>query len=173
MRIRNPKPREATLVYELQKEVLADLALDLEGVKGQLQMFPEGTFIAEDKQDDGSWKPVGMLSSVLWTDDFAPDFGKIHGTYPHTHMSTGKVLFIHTIAVLEARRGKGVGTKLIGEALNLTALLQLDRVQIISDKPNLSLLEKLGFAIVRPLPEFIPYHQARFVQPMLLEIRLA
>lgn len=172
LRIRHPKLKEAESIYQLQKDILEDLALDLEGVKAQLQMFPEGTFMAEEKKDETEWLPLGVIFTVLWDRNFSPDFGKLHGTYPHTHLSSGTVMYIHTVVVSPEHLKKGVGTKLIGEELNLAALLQLERIMVISSKETLSLFERLGFEIVRSLPEFLPHHQVRFRQPMLMELRL-
>jgi ribosomal protein S18 acetylase RimI-like enzyme len=172
LRTRNPKLKEAQKVFELQESILDDLAMDLQSVKAQLQMFPEGTYLAEQKMEDDEWVPVGLISSVRWESSFTPDFGKLHGTYSHTHISTGSRLFVHTIAVASEHRQKGIATRLIGEELNLAALLTLDSVMVVSSKQNLSLVENLGFTIVQHLPEFLPYHQEKFQQPMLMEITL-
>jgi GNAT superfamily N-acetyltransferase len=172
LRIRNPKLKEAEAVYQLQKDFLGELALDLSGIKAQLQMFPEGNFIAEEEAGKNKMRALGVIFTVLWDRDFTPDFGRIHGTYPHTHHTSGTVMYIHTVVVSPEHLKKGVGTKLIGEELNLAALLQLERINVVSPKSTLPVFERLGFEIVRPIPEFLAEHQVKFRQPMLMELRL-
>jgi hypothetical protein len=176
LRIRTPNRKEAKHLYELQRDIFDEVALDLDCIEAQLSMFPEGFFVAELEQtnEEGAkvMRPVGLAIAVLWDSSFIPDYGKIHGTYPHTHTSSGKMLFIHTVGVHIKSGGKGIGTALVGSELNLAALLNLDTVRVISNRLGMKLFERLGFAIVQPLPEFLPFNQDKFPYPMLMELRL-
>jgi ribosomal protein S18 acetylase RimI-like enzyme len=173
MQIRTPSKKDVKTLLDFESKIDKDLAADRMSIEALIQMFPEGFFIAEGDEHvkgvESEQTIIGFVSAVLWDNSFIPDFGKLHGTYSHTHTSSGKTMFIHTLLVSPENRRKGIGTALVGEELNLAALLQLDRVCLISPKKGVKMFERLGFSIIQHLPEFLPYHQDRFVQPMLME----
>ena len=167
---------EAKSVYKFVERIFRDLAPDLESVKGLLQMFPEGFFQLELEQQNDlgalEWVPVGLIFSVLWDTHYLPDFSKLDKTFAHTHSSSGKIMHIHTLGVLPEHRRKGIGRILMGSELNLAALLNLEKISVISKGTNVKFFEVQGFSVVRPVPEFIPFHQNIFPQPMLMELIL-
>jgi ribosomal protein S18 acetylase RimI-like enzyme len=167
---------EAESVHKFGKMILEDLAPDLESVKALLQMFPEGFFQLELEQQNDlgalEWVPVGLISSVLWDTHYLPDFSKLEKTVAHTHSSGGKIMHIHTLGVLPEQRRKGIGRVLMGSELNLAALLNLEKISVISQGTTVKFFEVQGFSIVRPVSEFIPFHQDKFPQPMLMELIL-
>jgi ribosomal protein S18 acetylase RimI-like enzyme len=172
MRLRTPERRDAEAISVLSRAIMDDIAPDSTELAAQLHMFPQGSFIVEELSEDGTPELVGLVSAVLWAGDYEPNFGKLHGVYTHTHFSSGNVLFIHTLIVKPEFRKKGLGNKLIGAEINFAALLEVDHILAISSTNSLHIFERLGFSIRRPLPEFLPYHQDRFPQPMLMELKM-
>jgi ribosomal protein S18 acetylase RimI-like enzyme len=172
LNVRNPKPRDAQELFELERTIMGEIATDYQEVAAQLQMFAEGCFVAEVEGERGTRESVGVVSAVLWEENYEPDFGKLHGVYTHTHLSSGTVLFVHTIIVKPEFRRKGLGNKLLGAEVNFAALLEMGSILAVSSRNSLKLFERLGFTIRRHLPEFLPYHQDRFPQPMLMELML-
>jgi len=172
LKLRTPERKDANNIYEFGISIMDELAPGREMIEAQLALFPEGNFIAEKAAEDDMAGIAGFVFAVLWDITYEPDFGAIFGKYPHTHASSGKKMFIHTLLVDPSFRRMGLGNKLLGAELNLAALLNVQRVLAVSSTKSLKMYEKLGFTIDRPLPEFLPYHQDRFPQPMLLELVL-
>jgi ribosomal protein S18 acetylase RimI-like enzyme len=131
----------------------------------RMRLHPQGFLVAEE---DG--RIAGLLTSLRMTeetDEKAKRLREFAGMPDEkAHTPDGTVFYIRSVAVRKERQGKGVGTKLIMNALALARELGCSIAVLTSTQNNERFYESLGFRRTGGYEDFHGAKQARFEMPL-------
>jgi ribosomal protein S18 acetylase RimI-like enzyme len=162
---------EATLV---ERRVWGRMAATLNELQRRLFALPEAFLLAELQRPGRSPQIVGLANGLLWTRDFPRSYVDYERMLPSaSHNPRGDVLYLASLGVDQALRGRGVGLRLVLEAIEVGRRRHLKMTRLIANGRSRSLYGRAGFDVVRPLPRLFRQHRDLMPQPVLMELPLA
>ena len=161
---------EATLV---ERQVWGRLGASLNELQRRLFALPEAFLLAELQRPAQSPRIVGLTNGLLWTRDFPRSYLDFERILPSaSHNPRGDVLYLVSLGVEPGLRGRGIGLRLVQEAIEVGRRRHLKHVRLISNGRSRPLHERAGFQVVRPLPRLFRQHRDLMPQPVLMELPL-
>jgi len=161
---------EATLV---ERRVWGRLGASLNELQRRLFALPEAFLLAELQRPAQSPQIVGLTNGLLWTRDFPRSYLHYERILPSaSHNPRGDVLYLASLGVEQGLRGRGIGLRLVQEAIEVGRRRHLKQVRLISNSRSRPLYERAGFEIVRRLPRLFRQHRDLMPQPVLMELPL-
>ena len=161
---------EATLV---ERRVWGRMGASLNELQRRLFALPEAFLLAELQRPGQPHQIVGVTNGLLWTRDFPRSYLEYERILPSaSHNPRGDVLYLASVGVDPALRSRGIGLRLIQEAIEVGRRRHLKQVRLIANSRARALYERAGFAIVRPLPRLFRQHRDLMPQPVLMELPL-
>ncbi|MEO8044506.1 MAG: GNAT family N-acetyltransferase [Spartobacteria bacterium] len=112
--VRNTRPEDFAQIIDMTREVYRDSpSWKVEQLASHLEVFPEGQFVAVEKE---TGRVVGMAASliVLWDDyDMTMSWRDFtdHGTF-RNHDPKGRTLYGAEVMVRPSEQGRGIGKKI-------------------------------------------------------------
>lgn len=130
--VRNTRPEDFAHIIEMTREVYHDSpSWKVEQLASHLAVFPEGQFVAVEKE---TGRVVGMAASLIvdWDDyDMRAswrDFTE-HGTFQNHNPTTGRTLYGAEVMVRPNEQGRGIGKKIYAARRELVRRLGLLRIR--------------------------------------------
>jgi len=161
---------EATLV---ERQVWGRLGASLNELQRRLFALPEAFLLAELQRPAQSPRIVGLTNGLLWTRDFPRSYLDYERILPSaSHNPRGDVLYLVSLGVEPGLRGRGIGLRLVQEAIEVGRRRHLKQVRLISNGRSRPLHERAGFQVARPLPRLFRQHRDLMPQPALMELSL-
>lgn len=152
MIIRNATLEDIEKVSILEKQIEKDNAATYKTLILRFKMFPKGFYVAEENGEI-----IGYVESCLWDKESFQTFKEVKD-FPRQHNANGKTLYIIFLAVGEKHRMKGTGSELIKTLQKYAEFHNLNKVQLVAgDGFLVDFYKKLGFRIIKKLPDFLPY----------------
>ena len=161
---------EATLV---ERRVWGRLAATLIELQRRLFALPESFLLAELQRPGRPPQVVGLTNGLLWTREFPRSYIEYEKLVPSaSHNPRGDVLYIASVCVDGPLRGRGVGLRLIQEAVEVGRRRHLKLVRLIGNQRSRPLYDRAGFQVIRPLPRLFRQHRDLMPKPVLMELPL-
>lgn len=161
---------EATLV---ERRVWGRLGASLNELQRRLFALPEAFLLAELQRPGLTPQIVGLTNGLLWTRDFPRSYVEYEKLLPSaSHNPRGDVLYLASVGVEPSLRGRGIGLRLIQEAIGVGRRRHLKQVRLIANSRSRTLYERAGFEAVRPLTRLFRQHRDLMPQPVLMELSL-
>ncbi len=161
---------EATLV---ERRVWGRMAVTLNELQRRLFAFPEAFLLAELRRPGGRSQVVGLTTGLIWTRDYSRSFSEYQSASPSgSHNPRGDVLYIVSLGVDPALRGRGIGLGLLQEATEVARRRHLKYCRTIANSRCESLCERGRFRVVRSLPRLFRHQRDLMPRPVLMELSL-
>jgi ribosomal protein S18 acetylase RimI-like enzyme len=161
---------EATLV---ERRVWGRLAATLIELQRRLFALPESFLLAELQRPGRAPQIVGLTNGLLWTREVPRSYIEYEKLIPSaSHNPRGDVLYVASVGVDEPLRGRGIGLRLIQEAVEVGRRRHLKLVRLIGNQRSRALYDRAGFQIIRPLPRLYRQHRDLMPKPVLMELPL-
>lgn len=171
--IRPARPDDLEEATRLERRVWGGLAATLNELQRRLFALPEAFLLAELQRPGGSPRIVGLTSGLLWTRDFPRSYAAYERMVPSSsHNPRGDVLYLASIGVDEALRGRGIGLTLLKSTIEVGRKRHLKYSRLIANQRSQQICARAGFAVVRPLPRLYREHRDLMPQPLLMEMPL-
>ena len=168
--IRPARPDDLEEATLLERRVWGRMAASLNELQRRLFALPEAFLLAEVQRPGPAPQIVGLTNGLLWTRDFPRSYLQYERTLPSaSHNPRGDVLYLASVGVDPVLRGRGIGLRLIQEAIEVGRRRHLKQVRLIVNGRSRPLCERAGFIVVRPLPRLFRQHRDLMPQPALLE----
>ncbi len=130
--VRNTRPEDFAQIIDLTREVYHDSpSWKVEQLASHLAVFPEGQFVAAEKESD---RVVGMAASLIvdWDDyDMRASWRDFtdHGTFQNHNQVTGRTLYGAEVMVRPSEQGRGIGKKIYAARRELVRRMGLLRIR--------------------------------------------
>ncbi len=171
--IRPARPDDLEEATRLERRVWGGLAATLNELQRRLFALPEAFLLAELQRPGGSPRIVGLTSGLLWTRDFPRSYVEYERMVPSSsHNPRGDVLYLASIGVDEALRGRGIGLTLLKSTIEIGRKRHLKYSRLIANQRSQPVCARAGFEVVRPLPRLYREHRNLMPRPLLMEIPL-
>ncbi len=171
--IRPARPDDLEEATLLERRVWGPLAATLNELQRRLFALPEAFLLAEIYRPGRLPQIVGLANGLLWTRDFPRSYLEYEKTLPSgAHNPRGEVLYLTSLGVDESLRGRGVGLRLLLEAVEVGRRRHLKLVRLIGNQRSRPLYQRAHFAVVQPLPRMFRQHRDLMPQPVLMEFPL-
>jgi len=171
--IRPARPDDLEEATRLERRVWGSLAATLNELQRRLFALPEAFLLAELQRAEGTPRIVGMTNGLLWTRDFPRSYLEYERMVPSSsHNPRGDVLYLASIGVDEALRGRGIGLTLLKATIEVGRKRHLKYSRLIANQRSRALCVRAGFEAVRPLTRLYREHRKVMPQPLLMEIPL-
>jgi ribosomal protein S18 acetylase RimI-like enzyme len=136
-------------VASLEKCIEGDDAADLAVLISRQEMFPDGFLVAIENGE-----VVGYIESCLWDRN---EFASAYLEYPKYHNANAKALYVIFLAAHPDHRGKGIGGRLVQSLQEVAKDMGKEKIILVARDKLLKFYGKLGFTIIKALPEFLSY----------------
>lgn len=161
---------EATLV---ERRVWGRLGASLNELQRRLFALPEAFLLADLQRPGQPPQIVGLTNGLLWTRDFPRTYLEFERALPSaSHNPRGDVLYLVSLGVDPGLRGRGIGLRLLQEAIEVGRRRHLKQVRLIASSRSRPLCERAGLTLARPLPRLFRQHRDLMPQPVLMELPL-
>lgn len=158
---------EATLV---ERRIWGRMAATLNELQRRLFALPEAFLLAELHGPGRPHQIVGLINGLLWTRDFPRSYAEYERMLPSaSHNPRGDVLYLASLGVDHALRGRGIGLRLVVEAIEVGRRRHLKVTRLIANSRSRPLYARAGFEMIRPLPRIFRQHRDLMPQPVLME----
>jgi ribosomal protein S18 acetylase RimI-like enzyme len=162
---------EATLV---ERRIWGRMSASLNELQRRLFALPEAFLLAELRRPGHRQQIVGLTNGLIWTRDFPRSYSQYEKMLPSSsHNPRGDVLYISSLGVDPPLRGRGIGLKILQEALEVGRRRHLKVTRLIANSRSQQLYARAGFQTVRPLPRIFRQHRDLMPQPVLMENHLS
>ncbi len=168
--IRSARPDDLEEATLLERRVWGRMGATLNELQRRLFALPEAFLLAELQRPGRAPQIVGLTNGLLWTRDFPRSYVQYEGMLPSSsHNPRGDILYVASLGVDPPLRGRGIGLRLIREALEVARRRHLKLTRLIANSRSRPLYLKAGFQVVRPLPRLYRQHRDLMPQPVLME----
>lgn len=106
----------------------------------RLTTYPSGCYLARDGE-----KPVGVLTTELWSDFHEPRIGSRAADF---HDPQGKILYVTSFGLLNDYRGKGLGMRMVDLMKDHLEKHGLKHIYLRTSKAR-AFYEKAGFECLK------------------------
>jgi len=172
--IRPTRPDDLEEAALLERRVWGRLAASLNELQRRLFALPEAFLLAELQVPGRPAQIVGLTNALVWTREFPRSYAGYEKMLPSaSHNPRGDILYVASIGVDPGLRGRGVGSRLLEETLEVGRRRHLKVARLIANSRSQSLYIRAGFAVVRPLPGLFRRHRDLMPKPALMECPLA
>ncbi|MFQ5877055.1 MAG: GNAT family N-acetyltransferase [Acidobacteriota bacterium] len=171
--IRPARPDDLESATLLERRVWGRLAAPLNELQRRLFALPEAFLLVELRQPGRRPRIIALTNGLLWTRDLPRSPSRFERLLNSaSHNPRGDVLFIASLQVERAFRGRGIGLRLLQEAIDVGRRRHLKIVRLIANHRSRPLFQRAGFEIVRPLPRLFRRHRDLMPRPVLMEMPL-
>lgn len=171
--IRPARPDDLEESTRLERRVWGTMSATLIELQRRLFALPEAFLLAELHRPGRPSRIVGLTNGLLWTREFPRSFAEYEKKPPSSsHNPRGDVLYVASLGVDAELRGRGVGFRLLQEAIEVGRRRHLKLARLIASRRSRSLCARAGFEAVRPLPRLYRPYRDLMPQPVLMEIPL-
>lgn len=171
--IRPARPDDLEEAALVEQRVWGRMAASLNELQRRLFALPESFLLAELHRPGRQPQIVGLTNGLLWTRDFPRSYFEYERILPSaSHNPRGDVLYIASLGVDEPLRGRGIGQRLILEAVMVGRRRHLKLARLIGNQRSRTLYARVGFEVARPLPRLFRQYRDLMPQPTLLELPL-
>jgi ribosomal protein S18 acetylase RimI-like enzyme len=171
--IRPARPDDLEEATLLERRVWGRMGATLNELQRRLFALPEAFLLAELQRPGRPLQIVGITNGLLWTRDFPRSYAQYERMLPSSsHNPRGDVLYVASLGVEPALRGRGIGLRLVQDALEVARRRHLKLTRLIANSRSRALYQKIGFEVVRPLPRLYRQHRDLMPQPVLMELPL-
>ncbi|HEU4401454.1 MAG TPA: GNAT family N-acetyltransferase [Candidatus Polarisedimenticolia bacterium] len=171
--IRPARPDDLEEATLLERRIWGRLAVTLNELQRRLFALPESFLLAELQRPGRLPQIVGMANGLLWTRDFPRSYLEYEKMLPSSsHNPRGDVLYLASIGIDEPLRSRGIGLRLVQEAVEVGRRRHLKLTRLIANTRSRPLCARVGFEVVRPLPRLFRQHRDLMPQPVLMELPL-
>ena len=171
--IRPARPDDLEDATLLERRVWGGMAATHNELQRRLFALPESFLLADLQRNGVPGSIVGMINGVIWTRDFprAPrDYEKV---LPSTsHNPRGDVLYIASLSVDPAWRGRGIALRILQEIAAVGRRRHLKYLRLLGNSRCRPLMERAGFQEARPLNALFRQHRDLMPEPALMEMPL-
>lgn len=168
--IRPAQPDEIPAIAEVERQIWSRLAASQEELTRRQAFLSNAFLVAEE-----GGVIVGLANAIRWSERRRGGIEQAHtdprGLHIH-HDPWGEVLYIVSLGVLPRYRGRGIGRRLIEREIEVARRMGIEKVQLIAHARSQPLYERIGFRIVRELPDFMPEHSEILAGAVLMEYHL-
>jgi GNAT superfamily N-acetyltransferase len=171
--IRPARPDDLEEAALVERRVWGRMAASLIELQRRLFALPESFLLAELHRAGRRPLIVGLTNGLLWTRDFPRSYLEYERMLPSaSHNPRGDVLYIASVGVDETLRGRGIGQRLVLEAVMVGRRRHLKLARLIGNQRSRTLYARVGFEAVRPLTRLFRQHRDLMPQPTLMELPL-
>ncbi len=171
--IRPARPDDLDEATLLERRVWGRLAAPLKELQRRLFALPESFLLAELHRVGRGPRIVAMTNGLLWTREFPRSYLQYEKILASaSHNPRGDVLYIASIGVDGALRGRNIGLRLLKEAIEVARRRHLKVVRAVANHRSRSLFGRAGFELIRPLPRLYRQHRDLMPRPVLMELSL-
>lgn len=171
--IRPARPDDLEDATLLERRVWNGLAATLNELQRRLFALPEAFLLAELQRTGLPSTIVGMINGVIWTRDFPRTPADYEKVLPSTsHNPRGDVLYIASLGVDPAWRGRGIALRILQEIAAVGRRRHLKYLRLLGNTRCRPLMERAGFQESRSLNGLFRQHREQMPQPVLLEMPL-
>ncbi|MBA3354116.1 MAG: GNAT family N-acetyltransferase [Verrucomicrobiota bacterium] len=130
--VRHTRLEDFNQIIEMTREVYHDSpSWKVEQLSSHLEVFPEGQFVAAEKE---TGRVVGMAASLIvsWDDyDMRASWRDFtdHGTFQNHNPGTGRTLYGAEVMVRPSEQGRGIGRKIYAARRELVRRMGLLRIR--------------------------------------------
>jgi ribosomal protein S18 acetylase RimI-like enzyme len=134
-------------VASLESQIDSEHAANLSTLIARQKMFQDGFLVAIQ-----NGAVIGYVESCLWdrTEFHIEDFD-----FPKYHNPSAKSLYVIFLATHPDHRNSGIGSQLMLSIQNLATRKGMERIILAARDEYVGFYSKLGFHIVRALPNFL------------------
>ena len=146
--IRKAKKFDINSIMNIEKDAFSvEIQEDKNVFLERIEVFPDGFFILEDKNN-----VIGYFSSELWNS--VPKEGDSCFSLNHSalenHKKKGTVLYVSSIAILNGYKGNGLGYRFFTESINkiVKVFPQIKEIVLLVNEiwtPALHIYKRCGF----------------------------
>ncbi|MBI2573137.1 GNAT family N-acetyltransferase [Candidatus Woesearchaeota archaeon] len=151
MIIRNVFFYELGQVANLERVIEGEHAASLVTLCSRFRMHPSGFYVAREEG-----RTVGYIESCRWDRTDFERFDEIEN-FPANHNPTSKTSYVIFVGVDPAYRRRGIGSALVRTIQRDAQREGLEGVQLVAKNGLVDFYVRLGFEVVRPMPDFLPY----------------
>ncbi len=162
--IERASEKDIKQVYKIELDVEHGNAATEETLIKRRLMFPDGFLVVKNKKNNAV---IGYIESLIWNEKKFEEFSEISNFPLHFNIN-GNTLYIIFIAITSKFRKKGLGYKLIKEIEAIAKQYNIDRISLVAKDDLYLFYEKLGYSVVRELPNFL---KGRTYKSLLMEKR--
>jgi len=171
--IRPARPDDLEEATLLERRVWGRLAATLNELQRRLFALPEAFLLAELQRAGRPRQIVGLANGLLWTRDFPRSYLDYERMLPSSSPNPrGDVLYLASVGVDPALRGRGIGLRLVQEVVEVGRRRHLKLTRLIANGRSRILWARAGFEVVRPLPRLFRQYRDLMPQPVLMELPL-
>ncbi len=171
--IRPARPDDLEEATLLERRVWGRMAATLNELQRRLFALPESFLLAELQRPGRLRQLVGLSNGLLWSRDFPRSYVEYEKILPSaSHNPRGDVLYLASLGVDPALRGRGLGLRLVQEMVEVGRRRHLKLVRLIANHRTRTLYARAGFEIVRPLPRLFRQQRDLMPRPALMELPL-
>lgn len=130
-------------------------------------MFPSGFWVAETK-GNGKKMLIGYVMSCRWNREEYHRFEDV-ADFPSNHNPRGANLYVIFLAVHPDFRRQGVGSELLSSMIEAQRkkYTGISKVQLVALDTLRNFYERMGFKLIRELPEWLSYAAGLLMQKSL------
>ena len=171
--IRPARPDDLEEATLLERRIWGRLSATLNELQRRLFALPEAFLLAELMRPGRRPQIVGFTNGLLWTRDFPRSYAEYDRLIPSScHNPRGDVLYIASLAVAPALRGRGIGLRVLQELVGVGRRRHLKIARLIGNSRSQGLYSRAGFQVVRLLPRLYRQHRDLMPRPVLMEVPL-
>ena len=171
--IRPARPDDLEEATLLERRIWGRLSATLNELQRRLFALPEAFLLAELLRHGRRRQIIGFANGLLWTRDFPRSYADYDRLIPSScHNPRGDVLYIASLAVAPALRGRGIGLRVLQEMIEVGRRRHLKLARLIGNSRSQGLYARAGFEVMRPLPRLYRQHRDLMPRPVLMEAPL-
>jgi ribosomal protein S18 acetylase RimI-like enzyme len=172
--IRPARPDDLEEATLLERRIWGRMAANMNELQRRLFALPEAFLLAELRRPGRREQLVGLTNGLIWTRDSPRSYSQYEKMLPSSsHNPRGDVLYLSSLGVDPALRGRGIGRKLLQEALQVGRRRHLKITRLIANHRSQQLYARAGFHVVRALPRIFRQYRDLMPQPVLMENSLS
>ncbi|MCC6638985.1 GNAT family N-acetyltransferase [Candidatus Falkowbacteria bacterium] len=148
--IRNTERKDLRRIHTLEQIIEGENAASRDAIEARFDLCSDGWFVVEMNR-----KIVGYVEVVRYEDFTINTFEDIRD-FSRISDPAGENLYIIFLAVHPNRRKRGYASWLVQNVIWYAKKQKLRKIRVVAGQGLSPLYEKLGFEVIRHLPNFLP-----------------